>query len=359
MKKFLQIHLLTSYPPSNLNRDDLGRPKTAVVGGTTRLRISSQSLKRAWRTSSVFAERVGSIEINGKTGVRTKRIGEEIYRKLIEGGVKEKDAMNWSRSIAGQFGALKKETEEHPENLYIEQLVFVSPEEQKAVFELVDELIKSQKAPSDEQLSLLRLENSAADLALFGRMLAANPKYNMEASAQVAHAFSVQKVTVEDDFFTAVDDLNKGEEDVGAGHMGDVEYASGIFYSYINIDRELLKLNLKGAGKESQKLVNSSIQGLVEAAAKVAPTGKQNSFASRAYSYYIMAELGNQQPRTLSLAYVNPVRDNMLENAISILEETKNKMDKIYGKCSDEVLVMNMMNGSGSLQEILDFCIKE
>ena len=54
MSTFIQLHLLTSYPPSNLNRDDLGRPKTAIMGGKTRLRVSSQSLKRAWRTSDLF-----------------------------------------------------------------------------------------------------------------------------------------------------------------------------------------------------------------------------------------------------------------------------------------------------------------
>ena len=55
MSRFLQLHLLTFFPPANLNRDDLGRPKTAIVGGVTRLRLSSQALKRAWRTSDLFS----------------------------------------------------------------------------------------------------------------------------------------------------------------------------------------------------------------------------------------------------------------------------------------------------------------
>lgn len=359
MRKFLQIHMLTSYPPSNLNRDDLGRPKTAVIGGTNRIRISSQSLKRAWRTSSIFQEKVGNIEIGGKTGVRTKRLGEEIYKKLVDGGIKEKSAITWSRSIAGQFGAIKKEKEEYPQNLYIEQLAFISPEEQKVVFELVDSLIQGNKEPSDEQLKILRKENSAADLALFGRMLASSPAYNIEAAAQVSHSFSVQKVNIEDDFFTAVDDLNKGEEEMGAGHMGDVEFASGVFYTYINIDRDLLMKNLNGAGKVNQELWSNTIKALVEAAAKVAPTGKQNTFASRAYSHYIMAELGDQQPRSLSLAYVKPVMNNILENAITELETIKDKMDKAYDNCSDEMVVMNVLSKQASLAEILDFSVKE
>lgn len=359
MKKFLQIHMLTSYPPANLNRDDLGRPKTAVVGGTNRLRISSQSLKRAWRTSSVFQEKLGEIKVCGTTGIRTKRFGEDIYKKFIEGGIKEKNAKDWARLIAGQFGKLKGENEKHPECLYIEQLAFISPEEQKAVFELADRCIKNKKEPVDDDLKVLRHENSAADLALFGRMLASAPDFNLEAAVQVSHAISVQKVDIEDDFFTAVDDLNKGEEELGAAHMGDVEFASGIFYLYINIDRELLFENLKGAGKNSKELWASTIQGVVEAAAKVAPTGKQNTFASRAYAHYIMAELGSQQPRSLSLAYVKPVYGDMLDKAISAIEETKEKMNNAYGNCTDESKVMDVLGGRGTLQEILEFCVKE
>ncbi len=358
MKRFLQIHMLTSYPPSNLNRDDLGRPKTAVVGGTTRLRISSQSLKRAWRTSSVFQEGLGGISIDGGLGIRSKRIGEDVYEKLKAGGIAEKDAIAWARSIAGCFGKLKGEKEKLPTVLHIEQLAFVSPEEQKAIFALTGELIKAKSAPTEEQLELLRAENSGADIALFGRMLASDPKFNVEAAAQVAHSFSVQKVVVEDDFFTAVDDLNKGEEDVGAGHMGDTEFASGIFYTYINIDRTLLNDNLKGAG--DKELAKKAIRALVQAAATVAPTGKQNSFGSRAYAHYIMAELGDQQPRSLSLAYVKAVQgDDMLQNSIQSLSDIRDRMEQVYGKCSEAVATMNVLTGEGSLQEILNFCVAE
>ena len=99
MSRFIQLHLLTSYPPSNLNRDDLGRPKTAVMGGKTRLRISSQSLKRAWRTSDLFTE-----ALNGHIGTRTKGMGTEVYNTLIKKGAAEKKAKEWAKQIAGVFG---------------------------------------------------------------------------------------------------------------------------------------------------------------------------------------------------------------------------------------------------------------
>ena len=229
MSRFVQLHLLTSYPPSNLNRDDLGRPKTAIVGGKNRLRISSQSLKRAWRTSDVFVGALG--EHRGK---RTRKMGGKIYGDLIEKGINEKNSKDWAKRIAEQFGKLQKES------LDIEQLTHFSPEEEKAIDDLVEVISKENRLPSKEELSLLRERHTAVDIALFGRMLASKPKYNIEAAVQVAHAISVQSVSIEDDYFTAVDDLNKGDEDAGAGHLGDTEFASGLFYLYICIDKDRL-----------------------------------------------------------------------------------------------------------------------
>ena len=102
MTTFLQLHLLTAYPPSNLNRDDTGRPKTAVFGGVPRLRVSSQSLKRAWRTSSVFVDHVGE-----RVGKRTQRLGEEVRQYLEQKGMAPDRAVDVARRIAGVFGKLE------------------------------------------------------------------------------------------------------------------------------------------------------------------------------------------------------------------------------------------------------------
>jgi CRISPR system Cascade subunit CasC len=350
MSRFLQLHLLTAYPPSNLNRDDLGRPKTAIMGGAQRLRVSSQSLKRAWRTSDVFKS-----ALSDNLGVRTKEMGKDIYKKLIEKGIKEKDALNWSKDMAGVFGKLKKEDKKNSDPLHvldIEQLAHFSPEEQAAIGSLTETLVARGSGPDKEELNLLRKENSAADIALFGRMLADSPANNVEAAAQVAHAVTVHQVSVEDDFFTAVDDLNAGEEDMGAGHMGETEFSSGLFYQYICIDRELLKSNLGG----DRALSDKTLAALVEAAATVAPTGKQNSFASRARASYILAEKGDQQPRSLAVAYLAPVKDEvMLDGTIKRLTETRKKMDAAYEACADDWRDMNVESGEGTLRDIIEF----
>jgi len=362
MGRFVQLHLLTSYPPANLNRDDLGRPKTAKMGGVERLRVSSQSLKRAWRTSEVFESAVA-----GHIGIRTKERGIKIYQGLRDKGVAETKALEWAQLIAAVFGKSKSlskkeqadlkaaDTSEEKKRalklkpLEIEQLAHFSPEENTLIDALVDKLAEQGEAPSREDLLLLRKSHTGVDIALFGRMLASSPAFNTEAAAQVAHAISVHKIAVEDDFFTAVDDLNSGKDDMGAAHMGETEFGAALFYQYICIDRESLKETLS-----DDALVAASLGGLIEAAATVAPTGKQNSFASRARASYIMCEVGSQQPRSLSVAFLKPVSGiSMLEDAIGELEETQQKMEAVYGPCSDRTTVMNALIPSGSLKEII------
>lgn len=341
MTHFVQIHLLTSYPPANLNRDDLGRPKTAIMGGVPRLRVSSQSLKRAWRTSDSF-----QTALAGHIGTRTKEIGPRVERRLIEAGFKEKDAREAASTIAEVFGKLKKDSAE------IEQLAHFSPEEFAAVDALADRLAAERRGPTDEELKLLRKTHRAADIAMFGRMLAASPEFNADAAVQVAHAITVHRAAVEDDFFTAVDDLNTRQDDMGAGHVGEAEFGAGLFYLYLCVNRSLLEDNLQG----DEDLAARTIRALLEAAAKVAPSGRQNSFASRAWASYIQVERGEQQPRSLSVAFLKPVRgDDVLTSAVDALDGTLRNMDAVYGPAADTRMHVNASKGEGSFEALLDF----
>lgn len=350
MSRFVQLHVLTSYPPSNLNRDDTGRPKTALIGEANRLRISSQSLKRAWRTSDVFQEAMKAF-----TGTRTKRKGVEIHKALVAQGVKEKEAKEWAKAVAGKFGVLKKEKKEKPlEDLEIEQLAHFSPEENEAIEALVARLAASKAAPSDDDLDLLVKPQRAVDIAMFGRMLAATPQFNVEAAVQVAHAVTVHRAAVEDDYFSAVDDLNKGEEDRGAGHIGEAGFGAGVFYLYLCINRELLIENLGG----DKTLADKALVALTHAVTKVSPTGKQNSFASRAYAAFVLAEKGDQQPRSLIQAFLKPVAgkdDGVLVNAINELTSRREKFERVYGSCAEHISYFDVEAGTGSLEEISRF----
>ncbi|MCE1736469.1 type I-E CRISPR-associated protein Cas7/Cse4/CasC, partial [Enterobacter hormaechei] len=212
--------------------------------------------------------------------------------------------------------------------LEIEQLAHISPAEQEATFALVDTLIAENRAATEEELNLLSKAKMAVDIALFGRMLASSPAYGVEAACQVAHAISVHAVTVENDYFTAVDDLNNGKTDTGSSHIGETGFAAALFYSYICINKSLLIENLAG----NEALANRAIAALTEAAVKIAPSGKQNSFGSRAYASYVLAEKGEYQPRSLSAAFLKPINDeDQATKAIEELEEQRKNFDNVYG----------------------------
>lgn len=343
MSRFLQLHLLTFYPPANLNRDDTGRPKTAVIGGATRLRLSSQSLKRAWRTSDDF-----KAALDGHRGERTQRIGEVIRDHLVSQGTDAKKAEAIAREIIPVFGKPKPEADKNPTRT--EQLAFISGEERAAAIAMAEQAASGAKI-EPSAATLLRQRDTAADIAMFGRMLADNPDYNREAAVQVAHAFSTHKVAIEDDYYTAVDDLKRPSEDAGAGFLGEAGFASALFYLYICVDTALLKANLS-----DETLAGASLAALVRAAATVAPTGKQNSFASRARASYILAERGDQTPRTLAGAFLKPVAEaDTLGNSIAALTNLRADMDRAYDSCAEEISVMRV-GGAGTLEDILTFC---
>lgn len=350
MTRFVQLHLLTNYPPSNLNRDDTGRPKTAVMGDANRLRISSQSLKRAWRTSEVFAD-----SLTGHLGTRTKQIGKEVFKALKDGGVSEKLAREWAKLIAKQFGKPKSDKKtEHDVDLEIEQLAHLSPEELGAIRTLTEVLIQRGDAPTEEELKLLSRPRQAVDIAMFGRMLADSPTHNVEAAVQVAHAITVHRVAVEDDYFSAVDDLNTRDV-TGAGHIGERGYGAGLFYLYLAIDRTLLKKNLG----DDEALTHRALDALVQAVTRVSPTGMQNSFASRAYASYVLAERGDQQPRSLSQAFLKPVKASegadMLGLAVAAIETRAANFDAVYGACAETRYTVNVEKPEGTLAGLVAF----
>lgn len=351
MTTFLQVHLLTAYPASNLNRDDTGRPKTLLYGAAPRLRISSQSLKRAWRTSSVFAESLAH-----GMGCRTQRLGEEVQAYLEGKGMTSARAVEVVRQIVQVFGKLEAIEAESPTR--IKQLAFISPEERMRALALADRALAGE-AIAPQAKDILGKTDSAADIAMFGRMLADAPAFSREAAVQVAHAFTTHSAAVEDDYYVAVDDLkNPSEhEDVGTSFIGVQEYGSGLFYQYICVDCDLLASNLGG----DTALAADATEALLRAAATVSPGGKQASFASRARASYVLAERGGQQPRTLAAAFLKPVLPRegkgMVDMSVQALETLRDNLDQAYGNCSDarSSMLVTPETIHGSLEEVAAF----
>ena len=349
MADFLQLHLLTAYGPSNLNRDDTGRPKSVVFGGAPRLRVSSQSLKRAWRTCDVFASK-----LDGHLARRTQRLGKDVHKRLIQGGMAEDEALETARSIAGVFGKIRGKDAEEP--TFIEQLAFISPEERADALALADRVLAGESIETPKADDLLRKTDTAADIAMFGRMLADDPKFNREAAVQVAHAITTHRAVAEDDYYTAVDDLKSRDEpeDAGAGFVGVQEFGAGVFYLYVCVDRGLLLRNLD----DTQAVRDAGLAALVEAAATVGPRGKQASFASHARALYALGERGAAQPRSLAAAFLKPISGgDHGKHSVEALESFRDRLDTAYGPCADDRYTMNCITGAGTLAGLIEFAV--
>lgn len=365
---FVQLHLLTTYGPANLNRDDTGRPKSVSFGGVPRLRVSSQSLKRAWRESDVFQE-----TLRGHLGERTRRLGVLVRNRLVEGGMDADDAVTAARTIVKPFGDLpsdnrsdkdkrsKESPSERERNLEelssTKQLVFVSPQERSRVLGLAKQALEQGVGSIEGEVAdSLSSVDTAADIAMFGRMLADSPKFNREAAVQVAHAITTHRAVAEDDYYTALDDLKSADEpeDAGAGFVGVQEFGAGVFYLYLCVNRDLLLHNLDG----SVAVRDSSLAALVEAAATVSPRGKQASFASRASASYVLAEKGTAQPRSLAGAFLKPIRgDDYGQASVAELEGFRDKLDAAYGVRGQRRCTMDVCAGKGTLNDIIEFVL--
>ena len=351
MTTFVQFHLLTVYPPSNPNRDDQGRPKQASFGGQPRLRLSSQSIKRALRESQWFAQGLA-----GHIGTRTKRLGEVIERELASkpGGAPER-AREIANAVANVFSKLeapKKDEAQHP---HTTTLAFVSPEEWALARDLVARMLAGEALPKDKELKklVLRRADGAVDIAMFGRMLADDPDYNREAAVQVGHAVTTHRALAEDDWYSAVDDLNK-REDTGAGHLGEHGFGSGVYYLYACANLDLLVENLAG----DRVLAGRGLEALARALALATPRGKQNSHAHHPRPVYIRAERGSQQPRDLTGAFFRAVdlkSNDLARSSIEALQDMADRIDRAYGPACDATCLMNVLDGYGTLDEIAAF----
>ena len=275
---FIELHMIQNFAPANLNRDDTNNPKDCEFGGVRRARISSQCIKRAIRTSPVFAETTG-VDV----GTRTKWLVDLLRKRLAgedQGEEKKEEATAILTAFVPKYASkLDKGSEKTAVLLYLssdetdnivqtlrqnwESLADEKTRE-NTVNQLVKTLVKAHKG-----------QTSAPDIALFGRMLAEKPELSLEAACQVAHAISTHRVTMEMDFYTAVDDLNP-EDTTGAGMMGFTGFDSACFYRYARVDWGQLVQNLN----DDAGLSRRTMEGFLRAAVAAVPSGKQKGFAA-------------------------------------------------------------------------------
>lgn len=291
MKKdrlFLDIHVIQTVPPSNINRDDTGSPKTAQYGGVRRARVSSQSWKRAMR--KYFYENSAQENI----GVRTLDIVEYVKEKIndINPDIDDEEAKELANNVLKGAGISLKDGK-------AKALFFMGDTQARRLAQAALDGVEDKKILKE----ILR-ENPAIDIALFGRMVADDPSLNEDASSQVAHAISTHAVQTEYDFFTAVDD-KKPEDNAGAGMLGTVEYNSSTLYRYANVAVHELLNQL-----EDEKSTINTLGLFVKAFAKSMPTGKVNTFANQTLPQLILVNIREDRPVNLVSAFEKPVKSN-------------------------------------------------
>lgn len=356
----LELHLIQNFAPSNLNRGDTGAPKDCIFGGTRRARISSQCFKRAMR--EYFKDNFAS---QNNLAKRSTRLVDEIASHLETKGKDKEEARRVVETALSGVG-LKMSSKDPAKTEY---LIFMGGEEIAKVAELClehyDSLlavapkeaavgeVKTAKAAKKDAKAAVPPEISkalqkvldggkAADLALFGRMLADLPDKKRDASSQVAHAISTHTTGIEFDFYTAVDDL-KPEDTAAADMLGTIEFNSACFYRYANLNVDKLRENLQA----DEDLTRATTEAFMRAAFEALPTGKQNSFATHERPDFIFAVVGENGTRcTLANAFAKPVstdgRGDLVADSVKALELRWKKLADGYGDSSRQKTVFNI-----------------
>jgi CRISPR system Cascade subunit CasC len=333
----VELHLIQNFAPACLNRDDTNTPKDCEFGGVRRARISSQCLKRAARFHPAFQEALGA-----HLADRTKLLKHKLVGRLVGGGKSEEEAGQAVEWFVPHLLARKDETRkkvwdaEHPGLL--KTLVFISPLEADEIAEAMvadwGELTKAKKPSAKAVEGLVakcKGHVAAADVALFGRMMADQPDLNVEAACQVAHAISTHRVNMEMDFYTAVDDLQP-REDTGAGMMGVTGFNSACFYRYSLVDAKELADNLKG----DAELARRAIEAFLRASVVAIPSGKQNSMAAQNLPSLVLTVVrASGPPCSLANAFAKPVRpgrdEDLVEASIAALDAYWGRITGAYG----------------------------
>ena len=297
---YVDFHVLQTVPPSCVNRDDTGSPKTAVYGGTTRARVSSQAWKRAMRL--MFEE----IFPRDQLGVRTKHIVNMVADALraLDPTLVSQSLIPDARAVEMATMALSvaglKINDDKKGNKITDALFFMSYAQARTLAEVVLRHPEKLKGKTDAELTAALRDAPSVDMVLFGRMVAADPSLNYDAAAQVAHCISTHTVHNEYDYFTAMDDLSP-EDTAGAAHLDTTEYNSSTLYRYATVNVAELYRHLRGDTPDV-------VRGFAEAFIRAIPTGKQNSFANRTLPNDVYVAIRRDQPVNFAPAFEKAVR---------------------------------------------------
>lgn len=303
MSTFIDIHVLQTVPSSNMNRDDTGRPKAAIFGGSPRARVSSQAWKRATRKDFT------SCLSRDDQGIRTRRIIQELVERIqgLDDGLDQPTSIELAKKVMTAAGVkfkparAKKDEEPSPFDLS-EYLLFVSNQQLDRLARLA---VDAGDGSVDKAAAKQAIDtNHGIEVALFGRMVADDTSINVDAAVQVAHAISTHVVEPEYDYYTAVDDkTSKDDEDAGAGMIGVIEFNSSTLYRYATINLTQLMENLGDI-----ELAGRAVEAFTKSFAISLPSGKQNSFAHSTVPDAVVVQVRDRRPINLVGAFELPIK---------------------------------------------------
>lgn len=366
----IELHLIQNFAPSCLNRDDTGAPKDCDFGGFRRARVSSQCFKRAIRET--FEDHLPE---GASASVRSKRLAEKVAEALAGMGRQEvapgSPLIEFAFQQAGE--KLKKTTsgDDDVESVATQYLLFVPTASARAFAQVIDanwdtltELAEAKKPKVPKELRT-ELADALFDarrtpsIALFGRMVANSPEVNVDAACQVAHAISTHAVSMEFDFFTAVDDL-AGRDETGAGMMGTIGFNSACLYRYLVIDTHQLAHNLAGGDStdEVAALTAETIGSMIRATVAAIPSARQNTMAAHNPPSFVLAVVRDRgAPVSLANAFQKPVharRDgDLVEASVRALDAHLGSILRMFGSDDVRRAAWCSLDDSADLQTIL------
>ena len=319
--KLIELHILQSFPVSCLNRDDVGSPKSAVFGGVQRARISSQCLKRASRV--LAHENHAAFE-----GIRSRHLLLPFTQALEAAGLDADTANKNAEELCKLFS---KPDSKHPEQ--VTTAVYLSPGE----ISQIAQAIAGGEEPKKAIKNATRTD--AADIALFGRMIANDPNLNVEGASMFSHALATHKTNNEVDFFSAVDDRKGDAEDAGAGMIGSLEFNSATYYRYIAINVDLLAAptHLGGLSLDERKDI---LRAFIQSALTSVPNARKNSMNAGTLPHEVLGIRKQKgQPLQLINAFEEPVKSQGKGFAAASLEkmnEHLSSIEKVWGAQGDK-----------------------
>jgi CRISPR system Cascade subunit CasC len=338
-KNFVNFHILISHSPSCLNRDDMNMQKTAVFGGVRRVRISSQSLKRAIRTSDYYK---ASFDRSTRTRFLVERMTNEALSSakdeaekkniettalyiaaLIEGKTKPEDIKKYKRADSGRIE--HQVMPFHSTEIKGIKSIFANALAKPANDKI--DFIKSEIKTFEEQ----EKSKITLDVALSGRMAPSEILYDMDGALAVAHVITTHAVDGDIDWFTAVDDLVADAGEVGAGHLNTQEFSAGVFYRYASLNIQQLQENLGGASRERALEIAKHVLHLL---ATVVPSAKQQTFAAHNPADFALVSFADQ-PISLANAFEAPIKNGrnsgFLQPSMERLTEYWETINSKYG----------------------------